>query len=506
MRKKVYSCTLKEETFTTLVQQTLNRWHVPGMAIAVVDGDHTWAEGYGLAVMPSTPVTPSTLFYAGSTTKAFTAAMLAKLTEDPVTKVRWDTPICQLIPGDFVLQDKCAGDQITVEDALSHRTGLPSHDHASSRTSVRENVHQLAHLPLTAKIRTKFQYNNLMYVTASHIIETVTGRWLGDCLARSFWEPLGMANTYFSLNDAQSAPVTLAEGYYYSGYGGDPINDDSYRKVDWMTLEEVSGAGSVITNVLDYAKWVRAFLRPQTFVEKNIFRNSETAHQLWQPRTLIPGQDLPFTGPRAYALGWNTTVYRGAQIFEHTGGMNAFGARLLLVPELQFAVITLANTSQTSNCAAQLLAFHLLDERLGVPGPQRFDWDQKNWSLIQQEKKRVADKINYRPSIILPLTLPLKEYAGTYFNPGYQDITVYLDCEGILHADRKNMTWPEKITFQHVSGEHFLMVSAHNEDFGAFCPEVYDAEFRLSVQGKPWTLGIAWERAMGGEKIWFEKI
>ncbi|KAJ5552355.1 beta-lactamase/transpeptidase-like protein [Penicillium frequentans] len=473
------------------------------MAIAVVDGDHTWAEGYGLAVMPSTPVTPSTLFYAGSTTKAFTAAMLAKLIEDPSRKIQWDTPISQLIPGDFALQDKGTGDQVTVEDALSHRTGLPSHDHASSRTSVRENVRQLAHLPLTAKIRTKFQYNNLMYVVASHVIETLTGQWLGDCLARYFWEPLGLDNTYFSLNDAQASSATLAEGYYYSGHGGAPSNDDSYRKVDWMSLEEVSGAGSVITNVLDYAKWVRAFLRPQTFVEKNIFQSQETVHQLWQPRTLIPTEGRPFTGPRAYALGWKTAVYQGVQIYEHTGGMNAFGAQLLLVPELQFAVIILANTAQTSNFAAQLLAFHLLDERLGVPEPQRFDWDRQNWSLVEQEKQRVADKINYRPPIVLPLTLPLDEYAGTYSHAGYQDVTVYLDSDGGLCADRKKMTWPENITFQHVTGEHFLMISAHNEDFGAFCPEVYDAEFRINIEGKPCTLGVAWERAMGGEKIWF---
>lgn len=44
MTKKVYPCSLKEESFATLVQQTLDRWHVPGLAIAVVDGDHTWAE------------------------------------------------------------------------------------------------------------------------------------------------------------------------------------------------------------------------------------------------------------------------------------------------------------------------------------------------------------------------------------------------------------------------------------------------------------------------------
>ncbi|KAJ5405865.1 beta-lactamase/transpeptidase-like protein [Penicillium sp. CMV-2018d] len=434
---------LKERCFEALVQRTLDRWHVPGMAVAMVDGDHTWAE-------VRTPLWPG-----------------------------------QLLPGDFALPDKRVGDQITVEDALSHRTGLPSHDHASSRTSVRENVRQLTHLPLTAKLRTRYQYCNLI--------------------------PLFLAatDTYFNLNGAQAAPKTLAQGYCYSAYSSgdrdprEPRDDNIYHKVDWMPVEEVSGAGAIITNVLDYAKWVRALLRPQTLVEKNIFRSLETVHQLWQPRTLMP-TEAPFTG-RAYALGWRTGYYLGIQIYEHSGGMNAFGAQLLLVPELQFGVITLANTAQTSNYAAQLLAFHLLDERLGIPREQRFDWNQRNWSLIEQEKQRVADKVNYRPPIVLPPKLPLDEYAGTYTHAGYKDITVYFS-EGVLHADRKDMTWPETIRFQHVTGEHFLILSTHNEDFGAFYPEVYDAEFRISIQGKPWTLGIAWERAMGGEKIWFVRI
>ncbi|KAJ5907916.1 beta-lactamase/transpeptidase-like protein [Penicillium taxi] len=325
--------------------------------------------------------------------------MLAKLIEDPAIKIRWDTPIRQLLPGDFTLLDKCAGDQITVEDALSHRTGLPSHDHASSRTSVRENVRQLAHLPLTAKLH---------------------------CLARLFWQPLGMTDTYFALDDAQAAPKTLARGYYYS---------DIYHKADWMPVEEVSGAGAIITNVLDYAKWVHALLRPQALVEKRIFQDLETKHQLWQPRTLM-SIEASFIGPRAYALGWRTGCYMGIQIFEHSGGMNAFGAQLLLAPELEFGVIILANIAQTSNYAAQFLAFHLLDERLGIPRQQRFDWDRRNWSLIEQEKQRVADKINYRPPIVLPYILALDEYAGVYTHAGYKDITVYLDSEGVLRADR----------------------------------------------------------------------
>lgn len=33
-----------DERFEKLVQETLNRWHVPGVSVAVVDGDNTWAK------------------------------------------------------------------------------------------------------------------------------------------------------------------------------------------------------------------------------------------------------------------------------------------------------------------------------------------------------------------------------------------------------------------------------------------------------------------------------
>lgn len=32
------------EEFENLVAETLEKWHVPGMSIAVVDGENTWAK------------------------------------------------------------------------------------------------------------------------------------------------------------------------------------------------------------------------------------------------------------------------------------------------------------------------------------------------------------------------------------------------------------------------------------------------------------------------------
>ncbi|KAL3703850.1 hypothetical protein TMatcc_009539 [Talaromyces marneffei ATCC 18224] len=367
-------------SFGKFALSTLEKWHVPGVAIAVVDGDQTWSEGYGISSFPSTPVTPSTLFYAGSTTKAFTAAMMATLIadNDKYPHIQWTTPVSQLIREDFVLADEYLTQHITLEDILSHRTGLPRHDQAygnnnmSRDTAVREIVRSIRHLPLTAELRTRFQYNNLMFVVAAHVIQSVTGEWLGDLLAREIWKPLGMEATFFSLEDALAADQDLARGYSYS-YSDDDDDDEGqteFKEVEWMPLNEISGAGSVITNVLDYAKWARSLMYKLPPLSQEVHK------VIWEPRTLLPTDaEGPFTGPVAYALGWNTGVYQGYQFYEHTGGMNAFGAELILFPELKYAVTILGNTAVTSNFAAKKLAFQLIDDKLGVPAAKRFDWD-----------------------------------------------------------------------------------------------------------------------------------
>jgi len=51
-----------------------------------------------------------------------------------------------------------------------------------------------------------------MFVVASHIIETLTGRWLGDLMAELIWKPLGMHATFFSTEDARNAKEELARG------------------------------------------------------------------------------------------------------------------------------------------------------------------------------------------------------------------------------------------------------------------------------------------------------
>ncbi|TVY34820.1 Protein flp, partial [Lachnellula subtilissima] len=394
------------------VKDTLELWHVPGVSIAVVDGNDTWAEvsfrlltflynkpsrrissvtsgmnhqkhsthyssqGYGVSIFPSTPVTPETLFCGASTTKAFTAAAMALLiSSSDYTGLSWDTPISSLIREDFVLPDLYSTEHVTIEDALSHRTGMPAHDASCGGTDekgekrgVRDLVRSLRHLPLTAPLRTRFQYCNMMFVAVSHVVETLTGVWLGDFLKENIWEPLGMKSTYFDTDAAQAAPEPFAQGYVYY--------EEKYQPVPYMDLDIVSGAGAVTSNVLDYSKWIRAFLTTSGPLSKSDYAALKTL------RTLLPTSGelsrflKPYTGPGSYALGWFNGVYQGYEHFGHSGSMEAFGAEVVILPDLNYGVVSFGNTGKTSNFAILKLIYHLIDEKLAIPPEKRYDWNK----------------------------------------------------------------------------------------------------------------------------------
>lgn len=299
----------------------------------------------------------------------------------------WDTRVHDLIPEDFVLADPWATAHITLEDALSHRTGLPRHDKASTHrvladddptsaagekrtATVRDGVRALRYLPLNAAPRTKWQYCNQMYVVATHVIETLTGgRWLGDVLREWIWAPLGMRSTYFSLPDALAAPEHLAGGYAWDKEKG------GYSSVPYMPVDEVGGAGSVISNVDDYTKWVRSLLREDGPVPKGGHDAVKTPRAIVKPLDGLPAAaEGPYDGPELYALGWETASYKGHRFWTHAGGMHAYGAEVFFFPDIQYGVVALGNTAESSNIVELLLIWDLVDEKLGIPQSERYNW------------------------------------------------------------------------------------------------------------------------------------
>lgn len=267
-----------------------------------------------------------------------------------------------MIREDFVLEGEFATSHITLEDALSHRTGLPGHTLSLAKPgTIKDVVRNMRHLQMNKEIRTTWQYCNAMFVTVSHAIEVVTGEWLGNFFRKRLWEPLGMNSTFLSLEDAKRYAAcngaTIAKPYAW--------DEVTFTSKEVPYLEgPVSGAGLAISTVLDYAKYVRSMIR------KSGPLSGAGYDALLQPRSFMPAMFPHFKNPVLYTLGWMTTVYRGETVVFHPGGMDGFTSTMIYLPAKDWGIVVFCNAAGPGR---EVLAWHLIDNLLEVPTSERID-------------------------------------------------------------------------------------------------------------------------------------
>lgn len=296
---------------------------------------------------------------------------------------------------------------------------MPRHDESmdESNTTIRDVVRKLRHLQATAEPRAKWQYCNMMYIVITHFIETYTGISLGSLLRARVWEPLAMNSTFFSLSDAEAATytskVSLARGYSWLN------RTQEYRSVAYVDSATISGAGATISNVLDYAKWLRCMMAGAAPL-------STAAHEtLHFPRITLPTLLDPshlrhagFRGEDGYALGWFISNYRGEVMVWHNGCLKGFATMMAYLPRKQWGFTIMANSGHGGVPATQILSYNLLDDVLGIPKSERLSWSDVIEHDFEQAAEPLKDPLNhlYPESPVgdkaIPLTLPLSDYSG----------------------------------------------------------------------------------------------
>ncbi|KAF7189656.1 Protein flp [Pseudocercospora fuligena] len=495
------------ESFDTLVTQTLQRHHCPGTSISVIHNDRTYSKAYGYSDLKSqTPIQSSqTLFYGCSTTKAMLCAAWGIYINSPSNqkkpeseRISFSTPLSKIIPEDFVLPDTIRTAETSLEDVLSHRSGMCRHELSYGFESVKDPrsiTRNLRNLPLHNENRKIFEYCNTGYVAASYALDVVAGK---QFMRRAIWEPLGMRDTFGGLKEAEQ-----------EGRGEDVVklyswSDEQWREEPSMDLTEVAGAGYVISTAEDYAKWMRCLL------ERGPPLSEEIIEELFKPRipaTSGGADSVPLDGGFAnYALGWFVGAYRGRRVYYHAGGIIGGGSRVMLCPEIGWGATFLSNGNSSGELLKGLL-FELLDtalreERTGYAKCEEVVPKMFEEIRGQSEKsfQKVFPNLPERP--VVPLALPLVEYAGTFRSVGYGnlDIKTGLDPtsgEETLLCDIEDRTWRAKWTFRRINGEHWRVDSDPSQ-----LPQSRRAESRVEYDGRiSW--GIAMEPAMLETLIWF---
>ncbi|MEO7960892.1 MAG: serine hydrolase domain-containing protein, partial [Ginsengibacter sp.] len=164
----------------SVVEKTLKTFDVPGIAVAVVKyGQVVLEKGYGLRSLNSRlPVDEHTLFGIASNSKAFTTAALGILVDED--KLSWDDKVRDYIP-EFKMYNPYVTEEFTIRDLLTHRSGLglgagdlmfwPD----SNSFTVQDIIHNLRYLKPVSGFRTKYDYDNLMYILAGEVVKRVSG-------------------------------------------------------------------------------------------------------------------------------------------------------------------------------------------------------------------------------------------------------------------------------------------------------------------------------------------
>ncbi|CAI6098117.1 unnamed protein product [Clonostachys chloroleuca] len=491
------------DEFAQFAKETLEQWKVPGVSLAVIDGDQVYAEGYGFASLPDTPATPETVWYAASTTKAFTAAALAHIIAEkkyPALSKGWSTKISSIIRDDFVLQDDWMTQNLNLEDAVCHRTGMPRHDMANHREDEKGNklwprdvVRNLRNLKVTGEPRAKFMYCNIMYVVLSHVIETLEGKGLGEVLKEQIWEPLDMVSTSFSPEDAKkSGPI--ASGYHWDRKA------EKYIPLEEMATNEISGAGAMLSTVLDYTKWLKCLLHEEAPFSKDTHKDIRT------PR-IVGAMPNGAKDVNMYGLGWERTIYRGHILHAHSGGMHAFGSQVYWLPEHKFGVVAFGNTLLSSNAAEDVLCYKLINDKLGLPEEDRHDYN-KHWRDLldgaAKSNEGVLDRLYPdRPNPALPPSLQTGCFVGTYEDAGYGSFTLREEPhpdkpgETILVADRPRTTWRYVMKMHHVTGDYWMIYTELQGVADAIANSTVGGQFKIGVDGKVSSLDIYWENYLG---------
>jgi CubicO group peptidase (beta-lactamase class C family) len=408
------------------VARATQTFDVPGLSIAIVkDGKLILAKGYGVRKLGEPAlVDENTLFGIGSNTKAFTSASLATLVD--AGKISWDDPVYQRLPG-FVMYDSYVSHEMTIRDLLTHRSGMGLGEGDllfwPHTTYTRDDIiYRLRFMKPQSSFRSKYAYDNLLYMTAAQIVPAVTGESWEEYVREKILLPLGMKTTNFT----------------NSAFGPDDNYASAHRRIEgkvqvakFVNLDNVGGAGVINSSAAEIADWLLLQLNRGKLPNGNHIFSDRQSHEMWTPQTILPIGPYPpsLASARpmfaAYCLGWLFRDYHGHRSIGHTGGVQGFVSRVALLPEDNLGIVILTNAEDGG--AMDSLAYRIEDYYLGIPPT---DWITA-FHDVETHQRAEADAImknaeSARAADSKP-SLPLEKYEGVFNDDWYGPATIRMD-------------------------------------------------------------------------------
>ncbi|MBV7440316.1 beta-lactamase family protein [Weeksellaceae bacterium TAE3-ERU29] len=290
-----------------------------GTVLVAHKGKLIFEQSYGLSNraigLKNTPQTPTQI---ASITKTFTGTSILWLEQrgflnikDNVQKYIWDFPY----------------GNITIEQLLSHRSGLPEYlKFSNNYWSSAEPMYNESVLDMIKNNRfrllftpgTKFDYCNSNFAVLGLLIERITGMPYKNFVSKYIFEPFNMTNSFvYDPNDTYD--FSFAKSYRAN-----------FRDFPNTFQDGVYGDKGIFTTVEDLYKWDQA-LYSNEFLEDSFKKAAFTPTRDWSVM-------------KNYGLGWRVKCYpNGEKYVYHTGWWHGYQGIFARYIKDDFTVIILSN-------------------------------------------------------------------------------------------------------------------------------------------------------------------
>lgn len=299
----------------------------PGLAYAIVHNDKiVHMNAFGIADPYGHEMTTTTPFIIGSVGKTFTALAIRQLVN--AGRVDPNVPAQMYIPW-FRVADLQASAQITVQNLLDHKSGIPrsageQRYQLNGRYTLEDLVRRAATVQLNSKPGTTFEYSNVNFLVLGLIIEKVSGQSYAEYIQQHILFPLEMRHTYFDEQEAQENG--LATGYQ-SWYG-------FFVPVHAEFPLGMQPAGYSISTVQDMGNYLIAYLNNGKYGETSV---------LYSGMNETPGASSQVYND----IYWNERPFDPNIMEGQSGGTLNFNADIQIVPADKWGVVVLMNSRWT---------------------------------------------------------------------------------------------------------------------------------------------------------------
>ncbi len=427
---------LSSKEIDDLAERSMKAFDVPGIAIAVIkDGKVIHSKGYGVRSLNTMQkMDENTLFGIASNSKAFTAAALGMLVDEG--KIKWDDKVRDYIP-EFKLYSPYVSEEFTIRDLLTHRSGLglgagdlmffPD----SSDFVLKDIIYNLRFLKPVSGFRTKYDYDNNLYIVAGEVIARVSGQSWDDFIEERIMKPIGMSHSAASFDRLKDKSDVID--------GHAPV-DGKVQVIARSSLKVGHSAGGINSSIADLSKWVLLQLANGKYgdgLSKKLF-SEEVHEEMWTPQTIIPvhGPSPYNTHFAGYGFGFFISDVKGYKQISHTGGLEGMVTQITMIPELQLGIIILTN--QQEGGAFSSITNQIKDAYFGIKGTDRVtEYSARRKQSVDEEKKlmdSIWHEINETGKKITNKDYSL--YTGTFTDKWFGDVFISIK-NGMLWFDSK---------------------------------------------------------------------